>query len=61
MTDPTAAGNPWEARIRGQLATVVEEDRWRAPREFDALGPAGVLQGGAVVSFASNDYLGLSE
>ena len=34
--------------------------RWRSPREFDALGPAGVLQGGAVVSFASNDYLGLS-
>ncbi len=54
------SGSPWEARIRAQLATVVEEDRWRAPREFDALGPAGVLEGGAVVSFASNDYLGLS-
>ncbi len=54
------SGSPWEARIRAQLATVVEEDRWRAPREFDALGPAGVLQGSAVVSFASNDYLGLS-
>jgi len=55
-TDPS----PWEARIRAELVTVVEEDRWRAPREFDALGPAGVLQEGAVVSFASNDYLGLS-
>jgi len=54
------SGSPWEARIRAELATVVEEDRWRAPREFDALGPAGVLEGGAVVSFASNDYLGLS-
>ena len=60
MTGSGAAGNPWEARIRGQLADVVDEDRWRAPREFDALGPAGVLREGAVVSFASNDYLGLS-
>ena len=50
----------WEARIRAQLVAVVEEDRWRAPKEFDARGPAGVLQGDAVVSFASNDYLGLS-
>ncbi len=50
----------WEARIRAQLVVVVEEDRWRAPKEFDARGPAGVLQGDAVVSFASNDYLGLS-
>jgi 8-amino-7-oxononanoate synthase len=53
-------GIPWEARIRAQLAAIVEEERWRSPREFDALGPAGVLGGGAVVSFASNDYLGLS-
>ncbi len=50
----------WAARIRAQLAQVVDEGRWRSPREFDALGPAGVLDGGAVVSFASNDYLGLS-
>jgi 8-amino-7-oxononanoate synthase len=50
----------WSDRIRGQLAEVVSEDRWRAPREFDARGPAGVLQGHPVVSFASNDYLGLS-
>ena len=60
MSGSAAAGNPWEQRIRAQLAAVVEEDRWRAPREFDALGPAGVLHEGAVVSFASNDYLGLS-
>jgi 8-amino-7-oxononanoate synthase len=38
----------------------VEGGRWRAPRSFDALGPAGTLDGEAVVSFASNDYLGLS-
>jgi 8-amino-7-oxononanoate synthase len=56
----------WDTRIRAALDQVVEEGRWRAPREFDALGPAGVLEGGPgghggpVVSFASNDYLGLS-
>jgi 8-amino-7-oxononanoate synthase len=50
----------WPDRIRGELAQVVAEDRWRAPREFDARGPAGALLGHPVVSFASNDYLGLS-
>ncbi len=52
--------SPWGARIRAALDQVVDEGRWRAPREFDALGPAGLLEGGPVVSFASNDYLGLS-
>ncbi len=52
--------SPWMGRIRAQLAEVVEERRWRSPREFDAVGPAGVLEGAEVVSFASNDYLGLS-
>src|SRR5271168_3560598 len=51
---------PWDSRIRAALDRVVDEGRWRAPREFDALGPAGMLEGGPVVSFASNDYLGLS-
>ena len=36
---------PWDARIRGELARVVEEGRWRAPRTFDALGPTGALHG----------------
>ncbi|HVB93135.1 MAG TPA: 8-amino-7-oxononanoate synthase [Acidimicrobiales bacterium] len=54
------SGSPWAARVRAELDAVVDVGRWRAPREFDARGPAGVLEGGAVVSFASNDYLGLS-
>jgi 8-amino-7-oxononanoate synthase len=54
------SGSQWDARIRAALDQVVDEGRWRSPREFDALGPAGVLEGGPVVSFASNDYLGLS-
>ncbi len=50
----------WPDRIRAQLAEVINEGRWRAPRAFDARGPAGTLGGADVVSFASNDYLGLS-
>jgi 8-amino-7-oxononanoate synthase len=54
-----SSGN-WADRIRAQLAQVVDDGRWRAPRTFDALGPEGELEGTDVVSFASNDYLGLS-
>jgi 8-amino-7-oxononanoate synthase len=50
----------WSQRIGAQLDTVVEKGRWRAPREFDAKGPTGDVEGSPVVSFASNDYLGLS-
>ena len=61
-----------DARIRDELRQVVEEGRWRAPRTFDAYGPVGALHDATralddpawaprpVVSFASNDYLGLS-
>jgi len=55
----TTAGG-WESRIRAELSRVVDDGRWRSPRVFDAKGPAGVLEGRPVVSFASNDYLGLS-
>jgi 8-amino-7-oxononanoate synthase len=59
---PTRAGaaRVWPAMIRARLDAVVDEGRWRAPREFDARGPVGTLDGAPVVSFASNDYLGLS-
>ena len=51
--------DPWPARITEELARVVDEGRWRSPRQFDARGPAGLLESGPAVSFASNDYLGL--
>ncbi len=59
---PTRAGaaRVWPAMIRARLDAVVKDGRWRAPREFDARGPVGTLDGAPVVSFASNDYLGLS-
>jgi 8-amino-7-oxononanoate synthase len=53
------SSHDWSDRIRSQLAQVVDEGRWRAPRQFDARGPDGALEGADVVSFASNDYLGL--
>ena len=65
------SSSTWAARIGGALERVAAEGRWRAPRVFDAAGPTGTLggpwaagdaagPGGAeVVSFASNDYLGL--
>ncbi len=34
--------------------------RWRAPSDLDALGPVGCRDGRPVVTFASNDYLGLT-
>ncbi len=44
-----------------EAAAIREAGRWRAPRDFDALGPEGTLEDGSpVVSFASNDYLGLT-
>lgn len=46
--------------VRAELDAIRGQDRWRRTRPFDALGPAGSLEGRPVVSFASNDYLGLS-
>jgi 8-amino-7-oxononanoate synthase len=56
----TAMG--WADWVESELVSVREAGRWRAPRPFDAKGPEGLLVEGArpVVSFASNDYLGLT-
>lgn len=49
----------WSAWVAGELDAVRAAGRWREVRSFDALGPSGTLDGRPVVSFASNDYLGL--
>ena len=51
----------WTEWAQGRAQKTRARDRWRQPRDFDARGPRGQLDDGrTVVSFASNDYLGLS-
>lgn len=67
MTDGHgAAGSPpcgWADWADAEVGAIRAAGRWRAPRDFDAAGPEGKLahDGRAVVSFASNDYLGLTQ
>ena len=59
MTQPGA----WMQWAAERIDAIHSADQWRAPRNFDAAGPTGVLTASQqhVVSFASNDYLGLSQ
>jgi 8-amino-7-oxononanoate synthase len=51
----------WAARLGGRLDEVRAAGRWRTLRPLDGRLPEVVLPDGrTVVSFASNDYLGLS-
>lgn len=50
----------WGTWIDEQLDALRAEGRWRENRTFDAHGPTGQRDGRPVVSYASNDYLGLS-
>ena len=63
------SGGDWDRWLAHRLGSIRDQGRWRAHREFDAWGPRGTLRmtapdGSAVdrevLSFASNDYLGLS-
>jgi 8-amino-7-oxononanoate synthase len=55
--------HPWERWAAERTGEVRDAGRWRAPRDFDAAGPEGKLapDDRPVVSFASNDYLGLTQ
>jgi 8-amino-7-oxononanoate synthase len=53
----------WQEWADATAAEIRATGRWRTPHDFDAHGPEGKLapDGAAVVSFASNDYLGLTQ
>jgi 8-amino-7-oxononanoate synthase len=54
-------GSRWSRWADETAAQIHDAGQWRAPRAFDAAGPSGTLaDAGPVVSFASNDYLGLT-
>ena len=59
---PTATRS-WAAWIDDQCGIISDAGQWRSIRTVDAHGPNGVLVDLAkpVVSFASNDYLGLTQ
>ena len=50
----------WNAWAAGQLDGLRALHRFREPIPFDGDGPEGVVHGKRIVSFASNDYLGLA-
>lgn len=53
----------WASWADAEARRIREAGRWRAPRDLDTAGPEGKLapDGPPVVSFASNDYLGLTQ
>jgi 8-amino-7-oxononanoate synthase len=53
----------WSEWAAAQAEAIHGAGRWRAPRDLDGAGPHGTITatGQRVVSYASNDYLGLTQ
>ncbi len=61
---PSGPGSSgWTDWSEAQSRMIQSAGQWRAPVDFDAAGPEGKLEpeGRAVIAFASNDYLGLTQ
>jgi 8-amino-7-oxononanoate synthase len=52
----------WQDWADHEAKRIDDAEQWREPRDLDlgAAGPTGTLNDRSVVSFASNDYLGLT-
>lgn len=50
----------WNRWISGELEAIRAANRWRRTVAFDGAGPRGQVGEREVISFASNDYLGLA-
>ena len=50
----------WRDRVDARLDAIRQADRWRSIRTLDGPMPAAHFDGRPIVSFASNDYLGLA-
>ncbi len=65
MRPATTASTIWSTWAEREGGHIRADGRWREVRDFDGAGPIGRLRDGdghrSVVSFASNDYLGLSQ
>jgi len=59
-----AVSATWADWAERECSRIRDDGRWREARDFDCAGPVGWVRDGngyrSVVSFASNDYLGLS-
>ena len=51
----------WDRWALAEGAAIIAADRWRTIVELDGGGPVLLVDGGEVISFASNDYFGLSQ
>jgi len=50
----------WDAWAQQQVSALKRAQRWRENIPFDSHGPQGTRHDRTLISFASNDYLGLS-